>query len=148
MVRLQHRIRSLGVIFWVMVLVGTLVACASTPPPPPSSCSLPPPPSEEAVVADRPIQVVTPYFPPPDRLDLCGEPVPLDLQDVQERFDREFTLIVYNHAQVYLWLKRMEREHPLPEMGLSKAGIRKMIARLHEELGAYEGTLEVEAARV
>jgi hypothetical protein len=46
------------------------------------------------------------------------------------------------------WLKRLEHEHPLPEMGLSKAGIRKMIARLHEELGAYEGTMEVEAARV
>ena len=46
------------------------------------------------------------------------------------------------------WLKRLEREHPLPDMGLSKAGIRKMIARLHEELGEYEGTLEVDAARV
>jgi len=41
------------------------------------------------------------------------------------------------------WLKRLEREHPLPDRGLSKAGIRKMIARLHEELGEYEGTLEV-----
>jgi hypothetical protein len=46
------------------------------------------------------------------------------------------------------WLKRLEREHPLPEMGLSKAGIRKMIARLHEELGVYEGTLEVDPARL
>jgi membrane-bound lytic murein transglycosylase D len=45
-------------------------------------------------------------------MDLCGEPVPLEVQDVQERFDREFTLIVYNHAQVYLWLKRMERYFP------------------------------------
>lgn len=59
----------------------------------------------------------------------------------------------YTKAQAELehleeWLKRLEREHPLPDMGLSKAGIRKMIARLHEELGEYEGTLEVEAARV
>lgn len=46
------------------------------------------------------------------------------------------------------WLKRLEREHPLPEMRLSKAGIRKMIARLHEELGVYEGTLEVDPARL
>jgi membrane-bound lytic murein transglycosylase D len=45
-------------------------------------------------------------------MDLCGEPVPLEVQDVQERFDREFTLIVYNHAQVYLWLKRMQRYFP------------------------------------
>jgi hypothetical protein len=61
--------------------------------------------------------------------------------------------IEYQKAQDELehlegWLKRMEREHPLPDMGLSKAGIRKMIARLHEELGAYEGTLEVDAAKV
>ena len=53
-----------------------------------------------------------PYYPPPDKIDLCGEPVPLHVQEVQERFDKEFTLIVYNHAQVYLWLKRMERYFP------------------------------------
>lgn len=55
---------------------------------------------------------VIPYFPPPDKMDLCGEPVPLHVQDVAERFDKEFTLVVYNHAQVYLWLKRMERYFP------------------------------------
>jgi len=56
-----------------------------------------------------------PYVPPPNSIDLCGEPVPLDRQDVYERFDREFTLVVYNHAQVYLWLKRMERYFPAIE---------------------------------
>jgi LysM repeat protein len=45
-------------------------------------------------------------------MDLCGEPVPLHIQEVAERFDKEFTLVVYNHAQVYLWLKRMERYFP------------------------------------
>ena len=59
----------------------------------------------------------------------------------------------YERAQEELrhleeWLRRFEREHPLPDMGLSKAGVRKMIARLHEELREYEGTLEVDAARV
>ncbi|MCE5244639.1 MAG: transglycosylase SLT domain-containing protein [Syntrophobacteraceae bacterium] len=58
---------------------------------------------------------LSPYIPPPDRMDLCGEPVPLNHPDVAERFDREFTLIVYNHAQVYLWLKRMERFFPWVE---------------------------------
>ncbi len=56
-----------------------------------------------------------PYIPPPNSIDLCGEPVPLERQDVYERFDKEFTLIVYNHAQVYLWLKRMERYFPAIE---------------------------------
>ena len=45
------------------------------------------------------------------------------------------------------WLSRLQREHPVPEKGLTKAGIRKMIARLHEELAVYEGSEEVKSAR-
>ena len=41
------------------------------------------------------------------------------------------------------WLSRLLRDHPAPEKGLTKAGIRKMIARLHEELAVYEGSQEV-----
>ncbi len=41
------------------------------------------------------------------------------------------------------WLERVQREHPGGEKGLTKAGLRKMIARLHEELAVYEGTREV-----
>ena len=59
--------------------------------------------------------VNVPYIPAPNSIDLCGEPVPLNRQDVYERFDKEFTLVVYNHAQVYLWLKRMERYFPAIE---------------------------------
>lgn len=77
----------------------------------PSTCSLPAPP------------VMAPYFPPPDQIDLCGEPVPLNIEDVQERFDREFTLVVYNHAQVFLWLKRMERYFPWIEERLRFYGL-------------------------
>lgn len=65
----------------------------------------------------------TPYYPPPEKIDLCGEPVPLEFQEVQERFDREFTLVVYNHAQVYLWLKRMERYFPWIEDRLRSYGL-------------------------
>jgi hypothetical protein len=42
------------------------------------------------------------------------------------------------------WLERLLQEHPGREKGLTKAGIRKMIARLQEELGLYEGSREVE----
>ena len=45
------------------------------------------------------------------------------------------------------WLSRMQREHPAPSHGLSKAGIRKMIARLHEELALYEGSQEVKSIK-
>lgn len=41
------------------------------------------------------------------------------------------------------WLSRLQREHQAASHGLSKAGIRKMIARLHEELAIYEGGQEV-----
>ena len=36
------------------------------------------------------------------------------------------------------WLARLHQEHPNPAKGLTKAGLRKMIARLHEELAEYQ----------
>lgn len=69
----------------------------------------------QAPAAAPAVFVNAPYIPAPNSSDLCGEPVPLNRQDVYERFDKEFTLVVYNHAQVYLWLKRMERYFPAIE---------------------------------
>ncbi|MCU0572144.1 MAG: transglycosylase SLT domain-containing protein [Syntrophobacteraceae bacterium] len=66
---------------------------------------------------------IIPYYPPPSSMDLCGESVPLRNQEVMERFDKEFTLVVYNHAQVYLWLKRMERYFPWIEERLRANGL-------------------------
>ncbi|GLI34215.1 lytic transglycosylase domain-containing protein [Desulforhabdus amnigena] len=66
---------------------------------------------------------LVPYYAPPERMDLCGEAVPLDVADAWERFDKEFTLVVYNHAQVYLWLKRMERYFPWIEERLHSYGL-------------------------
>ncbi len=122
--RQQDHIRSLRVMFSLLVLVGALLGCATTTPPPPAtSCPIPQLTPDTTAAAPSPLQYMAPYFPPPDRMDLCGEPVPLDVQDVQERFDREFTLIVYNHAQVYLWLKRMERYFPWIEDRLRAYGL-------------------------
>ncbi len=67
--------------------------------------------------------MAVPYYPPPAKMDLCGEVVPLQNQEVLERFDKEFTLVVYNHAQVYLWLKRMERYFPWIEERLRSYGL-------------------------
>jgi hypothetical protein len=39
-------------------------------------------------------------------------------------------------------LRRLEQSHPAGDKGFTKAGIRKMIARLHEELAVYEGSEE------
>jgi hypothetical protein len=39
-------------------------------------------------------------------------------------------------------LARLQEEHPAGSKGFTKAGIRKMIARLHEEIAVYEGSEE------
>jgi hypothetical protein len=39
-------------------------------------------------------------------------------------------------------LSRLQAAHPGGSKGFTKAGIRKMIARLHEELALYEGSEE------
>jgi hypothetical protein len=43
-------------------------------------------------------------------------------------------------------LDRLQRDHPLGSKGFTKAGVRKMIARLHEELAVYEGSQEARRA--
>lgn len=92
------------------------------------------PPTHAAAQAEKkvvPEQVQRPvsspgmvtYYPPPGRIDLCGEHVPLENQEVMERFDKEFTLVVYNHAQVYRWLKRKERYSPRIEESLRRLNL-------------------------
>jgi len=39
-------------------------------------------------------------------------------------------------------LERLQRNHPIGSKGFTKAGIRKLIARLHEELAVFEGSEE------
>lgn len=43
-------------------------------------------------------------------------------------------------------LHRLQQSHPMGDKGFTKAGIRKMIARLHEELAVYEGSQEARQA--
>ena len=43
-------------------------------------------------------------------------------------------------------LHRLQQSHPIGAKGFTKAGIRKLIARLHEELALYEGSQEVRQA--
>ena len=40
-------------------------------------------------------------------------------------------------------LARLQETNPGGSKGFTKAGVRKMIARLHEELAAYEGSEEI-----
>ena len=57
------------------------------------------------------------------------------------------TTIEYQKAQEELRaleerLDRLQRTNPVGSKGFTKAGIRKMIARLHEELAVFEGSEE------
>lgn len=45
-------------------------------------------------------------------LTLCDEPVPLERQEVRERFEKEFLLNLGDPPQVILWLKRTRRYLP------------------------------------
>ena len=40
-------------------------------------------------------------------------------------------------------LARLQQTNPAGSKGFTKAGVRKMIARLHEELAVYEGSEEI-----
>ncbi len=62
-------------------------------------------------------------IPLPDAVALCGEPVPIERQPVRERFDREFTIIVWDRPQVFMWLKRAHRYFPYIEQQLAAAGL-------------------------
>lgn len=39
-------------------------------------------------------------------------------------------------------LESLQREHPVGEKGFTKAGIRKLIAKINEELAVFEGSEE------
>ena len=42
-------------------------------------------------------------------LDFCGEPVPLDNQEVRERLEKELLVTLWNRPQIILWMKRSGR---------------------------------------
>ncbi len=52
---------------------------------------------------------------PSENITFCGETVPLAIQDVKERFEKEFLLSSWDKAQVVLWLKRSRKYLPYIE---------------------------------
>lgn len=48
----------------------------------------------------------------PDDFTLCGETVPMQVQEVRERFEKEMLLTLWDRPQVLLWLKRAPRYLP------------------------------------
>ncbi|MGO9534878.1 MAG: transglycosylase SLT domain-containing protein [Syntrophobacteraceae bacterium] len=129
----MHDCSRLGrLVYFVTALfiAAGVFGCATTQSTAPTGSSAQAAAQAEKTVAPGQVQrpvyqgpVMVPYYPPPDRIDLCGEPVPLEYQEVLERFDKEFTIVVYNYAQVYRWLKRKERYFPWIEESLRRLNL-------------------------
>ncbi|MGQ4810091.1 Membrane-bound lytic murein transglycosylase D [Candidatus Entotheonellaceae bacterium PAL068K] len=82
------------------------------------------------------------------QLSFCGERVPLESQEVRERFEKQLLLTLWNRPQVLLWLKRSRRYLPRIEALLRASGMPddlKYIAiaesALQPHLGSSKGAL-------
>jgi len=62
-------------------------------------------------------------FPIPINTDFAGQTISLERYDMHERFDREQTIIAYNHALSLLIIKRANRYFPIIEPILKANGI-------------------------
>ncbi|MEF2231820.1 MAG: transglycosylase SLT domain-containing protein, partial [Pseudodesulfovibrio sp.] len=76
-------------------------------------------------------------------LSFCGEPVPIDLPEIRERLEIELLLMLWDRAQVILWLKRTGRYFPYIEGALAKAGLPgdlKYVAVIESALKPHAGS--------
>jgi len=62
-------------------------------------------------------------LPIPEKVDFAGEIVPIDNQDVREKFDRELLINTYWHSNTLLCIKRAHRWFPVIEPILAANGI-------------------------
>ena len=76
-------------------------------------------------------------------VNFCGEQVPLDSGELQEKLEKELLLILWNRPQVILWLKRITRYFPYIERVLSQNNIPddlKYIAVVESALLSHAGS--------
>jgi peptidoglycan lytic transglycosylase D len=103
---------------------------------------LPPPLTHaEAGPADFPSLTSSLRIEPPQ--DFCSEDVPLDSQDIRERFEKELLLSLWDRPQVILWLKRSHRYLPHIEKKLAENGMPddlKYIAVAESALRPHSGS--------
>ena len=84
-------------------------------------------------------------FPLPESVSLCCEPMPLENRRVWEMLDREFTIMVWDRAQVFLWLKRAGRYFPHIEKKLAEGDMPedlKYLAVAESSLLTYVGSIK------
>jgi membrane-bound lytic murein transglycosylase D len=76
-------------------------------------------------------------------LEFCAERVPLEIQEVRERLEKELLLTLWDRPQVILWLKRSRRYLPYIEEMLKKSGLPtdlKYIALAESALRPHAGS--------
>lgn len=76
-------------------------------------------------------------------LDFCGEPVELDNPEVRERLEKELLLILWDRAQVVLWIKRSNRYFPIIEKMLQEHNLPqdlKYLAVIESALRPHAGS--------
>ncbi len=76
-------------------------------------------------------------------LNFCGEPVPMEIPEVKERFEKELLLALWDRAQVILWLKRSRRYLPQIEKMLRENGLPddlKYVAVVESALRPHAGS--------
>ena len=77
------------------------------------------------------------------KLEFCGEPVPLGRQEIRERLEKELLLILWDRAQVILWIKRANRFMPHMESVLRDKGLPddlKYLAVIESALRPHAGS--------
>lgn len=67
------------------------------------------------------LSAVSPYI--PDKLEFCGEPVPIKDYDVFESLEREMLVNTYYHSQTILFIKKANRYFPVIEPILKENNI-------------------------
>lgn len=59
--------------------------------------------------------------------------------------EAEYEKAVAELRDLQVRLDALQRDYPIGEKGFTKAGVRKLIARIHEELAVFEGSAEARA---
>lgn len=76
-------------------------------------------------------------------VDFCGEPVPLGEPDVRQRLEKELLLVLWNRAQMLLYLKRSGKYFPYIEAQLKARGMPddiKYLAVIESALKPHSGS--------
>jgi hypothetical protein len=78
-----------------------------------------------------------------EELEFCGEVVPLEIQEIRERLEKELLLTLADRPQVILWIKRSNRYLPIIEKMLRENGLPedlKYIAIVESALRPHVGS--------